>query len=94
MNPRYQMTKVQHVRSHVLRIGFEDGAVFEYDFGPWFMSERRTPYERRYRAVDWFKRYKMHPAYLEWGDMLIGMYAKDIREGHITGIETKKRKAA
>lgn len=94
MNTRWQMNSVKHLQGHVLRVAYADGITIDYDFAPWLESTRRTPFEKRYRAVEWFKRFKAHPGFLEWGDLLIGMDAEDLREGHITGVEVRRQQAA
>lgn len=83
---RYQITSVEHVQDHVLRIAYADGAVQVMDFGPWLHSSRRTRYDKRYRAVHWFKRVKNDGTALIWGDHMIGMDAEDLRKGLIGGV--------
>ncbi|MBP8824250.1 MAG: hypothetical protein KBH07_11450 [Flavobacteriales bacterium] len=90
MDPKYTIITAHHAGAHLLRIDFADGAEYVYDFGPWFADPKRTPYEKRYIPIGWFTRVKVHAGYLEWGDLLIGMAAEDIREGHITGIVSLK----
>lgn len=91
---RYEITQVQHVQEHQLRITYADGMVQVLDFAPWLNSPRRTSYDKRYRAIAWFKRVKNDGYALVWGDHQIGMYAEDLRKGLIKGVATVSTQAA
>jgi len=94
MNPKYLITKATHIGGHLLRIEYGDGAILDHDFGIWLDAAKRNPYEKRYRAPEWFAKVQANPGYLNWGDYVITMSAEDIREGNITGVEVKKKRAA
>jgi len=91
---RYEITRVKHVRQHLLRVTFGDGVEMLLDFAPWLHDAKRTSQDKRYRAVQWFKRVRNEGYALIWGDNTIGMYAEDLRKGSITGVQTIETRAA
>lgn len=93
MERRYHITNVEHMGGHVLALTYADGLCKVLDFGPWLHSPRRTRYEKRYRAVQWFARVKNDGIALLWGNMLIGMASDDLRKGRINGVAEVRRAA-
>ena len=76
------LRNVQHVGGNVLQLTYADGFVKRVDFGPWLNAPERTPYQKRYRASQWFKRFRMLDTHaIMWGDYLMVFAADKMRKG-------------
>lgn len=76
------LKRVEYLHGNVLRLIYVDGMAKCVDFGPWFRSPERTPFEKRYRSPEWFSRVKLVDTHaIMWGDHLIVFAADKLRRG-------------
>lgn|GEM_PF-6496661 len=81
MRPGQLLKTARYIGGHRLELTFRDGAVQHIDFGPWLNAPERTPYEKRYRNIAWFKRFRMLDNHaIVWGDFLIVFSSDKLRK--------------
>lgn len=95
MRPKHLLRTVRYVGGLRLEFTYQDGHTQRTDFAPWFNAAQRTPYEKLYRNIEWFKRFRLLDDHaIMWGDHLIVFSAEKLRAGTSLAHRTRNAQAA